>query len=98
MNLVDFGMGLQEAGDAPRIHHRGSTEPVGQNLQMTDGGVLNLESGFDYDTVRALMGKGHRIQYSLGPYGGYQAIMLDPEFGTYRGATEVRKDGQAAGY
>jgi len=98
MNLVDFGMGLQEAGDAPRIHHRGSTEPTGQNLQMTDGGIVNLESGFSYDTVRALMRKGHRIQYSLGPYGGYQAIMLDPEFGTYRGATEVRKDGQAAGY
>jgi len=98
MNLVDFGMGLQEAGDAPRIHHRGSTEPTGQNLQMTDGGILNLESGFSYDTVRALMMKGHRIQPALGPYGGYQAIMLDPEFGTYRGATEVRKDGQAAGY
>ena len=98
MNLVDFGMGLQEAGDAPRIHHRGSTEPTGQNLQMTDGGILNLESGFSYDTVRALMMKGHRIQPALGPYGGYQAIMLDPEFGTWRGATEVRKDGQAAGY
>ncbi|MEN1728812.1 MAG: gamma-glutamyltransferase [Pseudomonadota bacterium] len=98
MNLVDFGMGLQEAGDAPRIHHRGSTEPTGQNLQMTDGGILNLESGFSYDTVRALMMKGHRIQQALGPYGGYQAIMLDPEFGTLRGATEVRKDGQAAGY
>ncbi len=98
MNLVDFGMGLQEAGDAPRIHHNGSTEPVGRNLQMTDGGVLNLESGFSYDTVRALMGKGHRIQFARGPYGGYQAIMVDPEFGTYRGATEVRKDGQAAGY
>jgi len=98
MNIVDFGMGLQEAGDAARIHHRGTTEPTGQNLQMTDGGILNLESGFSYDTVRALMGKGHRIQHSLGPYGGYQAIMLDPEFGTYRGATEVRKDGQAAGY
>jgi gamma-glutamyltranspeptidase/glutathione hydrolase len=98
MNLVDFGMGLQEAGDAPRIHHGGSTEPVGENLRMTDGGVLNLESGFSYDTIRALMGKGHRIQFARGPYGGYQAIMLDPEYGTYRGATEVRKDGQAAGY
>ncbi len=98
MNLVDFGMGLQEAGDAPRIHHRGSTEPTGQNLQMTDGGTVNLESGFSYETVRALLKKGHRIQQALGPYGGYQAIMLDPEFGTYRGATEVRKDGQAAGY
>jgi gamma-glutamyltranspeptidase/glutathione hydrolase len=65
---------------------------------MTDGGVVNLESGFDYATVRALMKKGHRIEWALGPYGGYQAIMLDPEHGTWRGATEVRKDGQAAGF
>ena len=98
MNLVDFGMKIQEAGDAPRIHHGGSTEPVGQNTAMTDGGVLNLESGFSYETIRALMKKGHRIQWSLGPFGGYQAIMKDHEFGVYRGATESRKDGQAAGY
>jgi gamma-glutamyltranspeptidase/glutathione hydrolase len=98
MNLVDFGMGLQEAGDAPRIRHRGSTQPVGQATPMTDGGTLNLESGFDYATVRALMKKGHRVEWALGPFGGYQAIMLDPEHGTWRGATEVRKDGQAAGY
>ena len=98
MNLIDFGMKIQEAGDAPRIHHGGSTEPVGQNTAMTDGGVLNLESGFSYETIRALMKKGHRIQWSLGPFGGYQAIMKDHEFGVYRGATESRKDGQAAGY
>ena len=98
INMVDFGMGLQEAGDAPRIHHRGSTEPTGQAIQMTDGGELNLESGFSYETVRALMGKGHKVVWSRGPYGGYQAIMLDHEHGTYRGASESRKDGQAAGY
>ena len=98
MNLIDFGMKIQEAGDAPRIHHGGSTEPVGQNTAMTDGGVLNLESGFSYETIRALMKKGHRIQWSLGPFGGYQAVMKDHEFGVYRGATESRKDGQAAGY
>ena len=98
MNLIDFGMKIQEAGDAPRIHHRGSTEPVGQNTLMTDGGTLNLESGFSYETIRALMKKGHRIQWSLGPFGGYQAVMKDHEFGVYRGATESRKDGQAAGY
>ena len=98
MNIVDFGMKLQEAGDAPRIHHGGSTEPVGQNMPMTNGGVLNLESGFSYEAIRELMKKGHRIQWSLGPFGGYQAIMKDHEFGVYRGATESRKDGQAAGY
>ena len=65
---------------------------------MTDGGVLNLETGFSYETIRALMRKGHRIQFADGPYGGYQAIARDPETGVYAGASESRKDGQAAGY
>jgi gamma-glutamyltranspeptidase/glutathione hydrolase len=98
MNIVDFGMNLQEAGDAPRIQHDGSTEPAGQNVAMTDGGVLNLETGFDYEVIRALMRKGHTIEFADGPYGGYQAIMRDHENGVYVGASESRKDGQAAGY
>ncbi|KFN50690.1 gamma-glutamyltransferase [Arenimonas composti] len=98
MNLVDFGMNLQEAGDAPRIHHDGSTEPEGQLSEMQDGGVLNLETGFAYETVRALMRRGHVVQFADGPYGGYQAIARDPETGVYTGASESRKDGQAAGY
>jgi gamma-glutamyltranspeptidase / glutathione hydrolase len=98
MNLVDFGMNLQEAGDAPRIHHDGSTDPAGQVVDMRDGGVLNLESGFPYDTVRALMQRGHRIAPAIGPYGGYQAIARDPHSGVYAGASESRKDGHAAGY
>ncbi|OPZ11327.1 MAG: putative gamma-glutamyltransferase YwrD [Alphaproteobacteria bacterium ADurb.BinA280] len=98
INLIDFGMNLQEAGDAPRIHHDGSTEPTGQNLQMTDGGVLQLESGFPYETVRALMNAGHHVEFANGPYGGYQAIARDHAQGVYVGASESRKDGQAAGY
>ncbi|MBS7457147.1 gamma-glutamyltransferase family protein [Coralloluteibacterium stylophorae] len=98
MNLVDFGMNLQEAGDAPRIHHDGSTEPTGQNAPMTDGGVVQLETGFDYEAVRGLMNLGHRVEFALGPYGGYQAIRRDPDSGVYYGASESRKDGQAAGY
>jgi gamma-glutamyltranspeptidase/glutathione hydrolase len=98
MNLVDFGMTLQEAGDAPRIQHDGSTEPVGSATAMTDGGVVQLESGYPYETIRALMDKGHRVEWALGPYGGYQAIKRDPETGVYYGASESRKDGQAAGY
>jgi len=98
MNLVDFGMTLQEAGDAPRVQHDGSTEPVGSAKAMTDGGVVQLESGFPYETVRALMDKGHHVEWALGPYGGYQAIMRDPKTGVYYGASESRKDGQAAGY
>ena len=98
MNLIDFDMNLQEAGDAPRIQHDGSTEPAGQNTEMTDGGILNLESEFPYSVIRALMRKGHRIQFADGPYGGYQAIMRDAKTGVYTGASESRKDGQAAGY
>src|SRR5688572_24945063 len=97
MNLVDFGMNLQEAGDAPRIQHDGSTDPAGQATVMSDGGELDLESGFPYETVRGLMRKGHSVRFADGPYGGYQAIMVNPH-GGYIGASESRKDGQAAGY
>lgn len=96
MNLVDFGMNLQEAGDAPRIHHEGSSEPTGG--KMTDGGEINLESGFDYDEIKKLLLKRHKVSYNLGVYGGYQAIMYDAEKGVYYGASESRKDGHAAGY
>ncbi len=97
MNLIDFGMNLQEAGDAPRIQHDGTTEPTGQNTAMEDGGEVDLETGFSWETVRALMRKGHSVRYSDGPYGGYQAIMVNPN-GGWIGASESRKDGQAAGY
>ncbi|GAB2517917.1 gamma-glutamyltransferase [Lysobacter humi (ex Lee et al. 2017)] len=97
MNLVDFGMNLQEAGDAPRIQHDGSTDPAGAMTVMSDGGELDLETGFPYETVRALMRKGHSVRFADGPYGGYQAIMVNPN-GGYVGASESRKDGQAAGY
>jgi len=96
VNLIDFKMNLQEAGDAPRMHHIGSSEPTGQ--VMTDGGTLLLESGFRTEVIQKLMSMGHRIQWDLGGYGGYQAIMLDENNGVYYGASESRKDGQAAGY
>ncbi len=96
VNLLDFGMNLQEAGDAPRIHHTGSSQPTGE--VMKNGGIVNLETGFDYAVIRELMSRGHKIQFAHGPYGGYQAIMRDPESGVYYGASESRKDGQAAGY
>jgi len=96
VNLLDFGMNLQEAGDAPRIQHTGSSQPTG--TVMEDGGIVNLETGFDYEVIRNLMQRGHKIQFAHGPYGGYQAIMRDPDTGVYHGASESRKDGQAAGY
>lgn len=96
MNLVDFGMNLQEAGDAPRISHSGSSGPTGEIRQ--DKGEIQLESGFDYEVIRELMNMGHKVSWSFGDYGGYQAIMFDPARKVYFGASESRKDGQAAGY
>lgn len=97
MNLIDFGMGLQEAGDAPRIYHSGSSEPTGEI--MTTGGVVNLEPGFPETSVRDLVRRGHKIgRTSPGSFGGYQAIQVDPERRVYVGASESRKDGHAAGY
>ncbi|WP_127141875.1 gamma-glutamyltransferase [Flagellimonas marinaquae] len=96
VNVVDFGMNLQEAGDAPRMRHRGSSQPTGST--MTNGGTLYLESGFAPETLRELSKKGHRIGFGVGMFGGYQAIGVDLENQVYTGASESRKDGQAAGY
>lgn len=96
INMIDFGMNLQEAGDAPRIRHMGSSQPTGH--VMTNGGTVNLESGIPYETIRTLIGMGHRISGNVGGYGGYQAILYDAEQRIYVGASESRKDGQAAGY
>jgi len=96
VNMIDFGMNLQEAGDAPRIDHSGGSSPTGQGGEGR--GEVHLESGFDYETIRALMSKGHQVGFARGIYGGYQAIMYDAEKEVYYGASESRKDGQAAGY
>ena len=97
VNLVDFGMNLQEAGDAPRFRHAGSQEPTG--TRMTDGGFVSLESGIPLEVRRELMRRGHRLQEASGSaFGGYQAVRRDPVSGVYSGATESRKDGAAAGY
>jgi gamma-glutamyltranspeptidase/glutathione hydrolase len=96
VNMVDFDMNLQEAGDAARINHDGSSEPTGS--AMSDGGVLHMESGFSDATRSALQKMGHTLGASDGSFGGYQAIFRDHKNGVYYGASEVRKDGQAAGY
>jgi gamma-glutamyltranspeptidase / glutathione hydrolase len=98
VNIVDFGMNLQEAGDAPRFYHTGSSEPTGEVMQ--DGGELFLESGFPTDSVRELAKKGHQTGTTVGPYGGYQAIRVEktPAGRIYTGASESRKDGQSSGY
>jgi len=95
-NIIDFGMNVQEAGDAPRFHHEGSSEPTGEVMQ--DGGALHLESGIAPEVVRTLVQKGHKISQSFGTFGGYQGIWIDHDRGVLLGATESRKDGCALGY
>ena len=96
MNMVDYGMNVQEAGDAPRWDHSGGSSPV--TGPSTHKGEVHVESGIPYETVRGLMGRGHKVGFARGIYGGYQAIYRDPETGFYHGASESRKDGQAVGY
>ena len=94
INLIDFGYNLQEAGDAPRLVHSGSSQPTDEI--MLDGGSLSLETGFGTAIEEALKEKGHKLEYQKGIFGGYQAIMIKD--GVYFGASESRKDGQASGY
>ncbi len=96
VNIIDFGMNLQEAGDAARINHTGSSTPTGQ--AMTGKGTVSLEPGFSDRAISGLLKRGHSIIHNLAGYGGYQAIMKDSVNGVYYGASEFRKDGNAAGY
>lgn len=97
MNMIDFGMNGQEAGDAPRIDHQGSSEPTG--VKNNGVGLILLESGYPFETIRTLMEWGHKVGYQLpGNYGGYQSIRYDPVNKVYYGASDARKDGMAAGY
>ncbi len=96
VNLLDFGMNVQEAGDAARYRHTGSSQPTGTRL--VDGGLLFLESGIGPDVRAELERRGHRIGQGRGGFGGYQAILWDAGRGVYQGASEMRKDGHAAGY
>jgi gamma-glutamyltranspeptidase/glutathione hydrolase len=96
VNLIDFGMNLQEAGDVPRVRHDGSSEPTDE--VMRDGGQVILEQGALPATVKALEARGHKVRVANdGDFGGYQAILRD-EHGVYFGASESRKDGAAQGY
>jgi gamma-glutamyltranspeptidase/glutathione hydrolase len=98
-NMLDFGMGVQAAGDAPRVRHEGSTEPTGQP-PLAGGGTVHLEPGFEPAAIEGLRARGHRIEPTgnRGAFGGYQAIRRDLRHGVYLGASESRKDGHAAGF
>ena len=98
MNMIDFGMNPQEAGDAPRINHTGSSTPTGE-AQEQHGGNVVLESGFSPETVQNLLCMGHKVTFGSGDsFGGYQGIMYDKSRRVYFGASESRKDGCAMGY
>ena len=100
INLIDFDMNLQEAGDAPRFRHVGSSQPTGE--KMTDGGYIIFENGFDLNEIAKIKKIGHKVvnknedNYMKGAFGGYQAIMKKD--GVLYGASESRKDGHASGY
>jgi len=96
VNLVDFGMNLQEAGDAARIRHSGSSQPTDEI--MKDGGKLYLETSINNDIRNQLKEMGHNLPNDTHVYGGYQAIMYDSSKEVYVGASDPRKDGQASGY
>jgi gamma-glutamyltranspeptidase/glutathione hydrolase len=98
-NQIDFGLNVQEAGDASRWQHEGDNEPTGERMTES-GGYVEVESGIPYETVRELRKKGHDVRFDVGGYGGYQAIKVEMHDGqrVYVGASESRKDGQAAGY
>lgn len=95
-NIIDFGMNIQEAGDAPRFRHMGSSQPNGG--KMEDGGIVYVESGISPEVIRELIRKGHRVAHAIGIFGGYQGIWIDTKRGILIGASESRKDGCAIGY
>ena len=97
VNMIDFGMNVQEASDAARIQHFGSATPTGQPMDA-GGGVVGVETGIPLETIQELEKRGHRLVRSPGSYGGYQGILIDWKHGTLHGGTDVRKDGAAAGY
>ncbi len=98
VNMIDYGMNIQEAGDAARINHDGGRKPAGPNMDPV--GVLNVESGVPEETVKRLRAMGHNVTVVDDGviFGGYEAIWRDPETGVYAGATEMRKDGAVIGY
>lgn len=98
VNMIDFGLNVQEAGDAARWRHDGSTEPTDSIGAATTVGELHLENGVPADVRAELERRGHVLAPSDGGFGGYQAIWRDPETGVYHAASEMRKDGSAIGY
>ena len=96
VNMVDHGMNVQEAGDAARFRHDGSSEPTGESARGV--GTVYVERGIPAAVRASLEARGHRVEVGGGGFGGYQAIQWDAATRTYRAASEMRKDGAAIGY
>ncbi len=96
VNLLDFGMNVQAAGDAPRVCHLGSATPTG--LAGQGAGTVLAEAGVTEEAVAELRSRGHTVNRARGAFGGYQGILIDPEQKVLHGGTESRKDGAAMGY
>lgn len=97
VNLIDFGMNVQAAGEAPRVEHIGSATPTGKPA-AANGGTVNAEPGIKDDVVKELIRRGHDVKRVAVNGGGYQGILIDPKTGVLHGGTEARKDGVAVGY
>ena len=96
LNILVFGMNIQEAGDAARFRHGGSSQP--DSGVMRNGGIVFLESGVLPGVIRDLISLGHKVSNTRGGFGGYQGIWIDWKKGVLLGGSESRKDGAAIGY
>ncbi len=97
VNMIDFGMNVQAAGDAARVRHDGSQTPTGKPMDAK-GGTVAVEAGISPEAVAELQRRGHRVVRARGSFGGYQAILIDWKNSTLHGGTDPRKDGAAVGY
>ena len=97
INMLDFGMNVQQAGEAPRVEHVGSATPTGRPADK-NGGTIKAEEGLAPEIVKDLIRRGHRVDWVKRNGGGYQGILIDPLTGILQGGSEARKDGAAVGY
>lgn len=97
VNMIDFGMNVQEAGEAPRLEHVGSPTPTGKPGDK-DGGTIHAERGIPAAVITELVRRGHHVRGVPTNGGGYQAIWIDPRTNMLHGGSEYRKDGCAVGY
>jgi len=97
VNLIDFDLNVQQAGDAARVRHIGSATPTGLPMDE-DGGKVAVESAMPAKVLRELRNRGHNVIEAGGGMGGYQGILIDRQNDILHGATEPRKDGAAVGY